>query len=726
MKKLIQQVACFSLVINVLWLAPAMFSLQLFDRVMTSQSKETLAVLMLGLMVAFVLTGLLEYVRGRLQGVMGNIVNDALAPEIARLTLREAAKRQGPVPMEGLRDVARLRNLFSAQGLLAVLDAPWALVFLAVIALAHVWLGIAAAFAALLMLGLAVVNDHMTRQAIEEVQREAGKTQRYLEQAMDNAEVAQTLGMGDSLVARWKGMSARLAELQGPTARRAVAMSAFIRVLRQAVQVLLQGLGAYLVLAGEATPGVMIASTMLLGRALAPIEQIVASWKVLAEGRLAYRRLNPLMKQVMSLAEQMALPVPTGRILVQGLVYRPPGSDRVIVAGVSLQLDGGESLAILGPSGAGKSTLVRLLTGLWTPTAGVVRLDGVDLAKWPREAVGPHIGYVPQDVELFAGTVAENIARMGPVVAPLVVDAARLAGVHDLILALPEGYDTVVDPHAALLSPGQRQRIALARALYGRPKLLVLDEPNSNLDGAGEAALAETLRQLRGKATVIVVTHRTTLTAHVDKLMVIEAGRATHFGPTREVMQALQAPRGTALPGGQLAPSQAAATNLPLTRHVSTQAPESQGTILAAPATPASLAPPQPLVVDIPMAHALQAAAAQAGHTEANTTAPAQPARTAQVVPIHRPLIHAAAGAPPVPENLAVGMAQPGADGKASGVVAADGTLRLGPGGPVLTGLPPGVHVVVQARPIARAATAIDAAPTAAPEQVLKKSGAGA
>jgi len=328
--------------------------------------------------------------------------------------------------------------------------------------------------------------------------------------------------------------------VQGPLAARAVAMATLTRIVRQTVQVLMQALGAYLVLQGQATPGVMIASSMLLGRALAPVEQIVSSWKLLAEGRLAHRRLRTMMQRLATQPERMALPAPSGRLQAQGLAYRPPGSERWLVSGVSLQLEPGESLAIIGPSGAGKSTLVRLLIGLWSPTAGTVRLDGADLGHWPRELLGPHVGYVPQDVEMFAGSVADNIARMGPTDSPRVIAAAQRAGVHEMILALPQGYDTVMDPHAALLSPGQRQRIALARALYGEPRLLILDEPNANMDGAGEAMLTETLRQLRGQTTVVVVTHRTTLTAHVDKLLVMEGGRLAQYGPAADVLAALR------------------------------------------------------------------------------------------------------------------------------------------------------------------------------------------
>lgn len=543
MKTLLRQVAGFSVIINLLWLAPALFSLQLFDRVMSSRSRETLLVLLGGLLLALVVTGLLEHVRGRLQGVIGNIVHDALAPEIARLTLQDASRRQGPIPMEPLRDVARLRNLFATPALLALLDAPWALVFVGVIALAHPLLGLGAAAAAALMLVLALLNHRISRRSVETVQLAAGQARQHLDQSLVNAEVAQALGMGDALIGRWRTLSAQAATVQGPAAASAVAMATLTRVTRQAVQVLMQALGAYLVLEGQATPGVMIASSMLLGRALAPVEQIVGSWKTLAEGRLAYRRLDTLAARIQKSPERMTLAAPAGRLQAQSLAYRPPGSERWLLNGVSLQLEPGESLAVLGPSGAGKSTLVRLLIGLWTPTGGTVRLDGAELSQWSREALGPHVGYVPQDVEMFTGTVADNIARMGPLDSPRVIEAAQRAGIHEMILGLPQGYDTMMDPHAALLSPGQRQRIALARALYGQPRLLILDEPNANMDGLGEAMLTETLRQLRGQATVVVVTHRTALTAHVDKILVMEAGRVAQYGPAAEVLQILQAPR---------------------------------------------------------------------------------------------------------------------------------------------------------------------------------------
>ena len=533
-------VAGLSFFVNLLLLVPALFMLQVFDRVLASQSGDTLLVLMLGVGLALTLLLALDYLRARLQGVAGNIVAETLSPVVTKVVVAQGARRNGRGSSESLRDVGALRALFSAQGLLALFDSPWVFVYVGVIWLAHPVLGMAAAAAALVMLALAVINDFVTRREIEALQKAAAGATRYLEASLQNAEVAQTLGMTDALVARWRQKNGEVTALQRPTASRIVAMAALTRTVRQAVQALMLALGAWLVISGEASAGVMIATTTLLGRALAPVEQVVGSWRILAEGRAAFRRLSALLAAADAQPPRMGLPTPTGQLSAQNLVFRAPQGERMLIAGVSLQLDAGESLAIIGASGAGKSTLVRLLTGVWTPSAGTVRLDQSDLAQWPREDIGPWLGYVPQDVELFPGTVAENIARLGAVDSQRVVHAAQRAEAHELILALPEGYDTMVNPHSAVISPGQRQRIALARALYGDPKLVVLDEPNSNLDGAGEVALAESLKALRGQVTVVVVTHRATLIQHVDKMLVLDAGKVQHYGPTAEVMRAMQ------------------------------------------------------------------------------------------------------------------------------------------------------------------------------------------
>lgn len=533
-------VAALSFFVNLLLLVPALFMLQVFDRVLASQSGETLLVLMIGVGVGLALLLALDYLRARLQGVAGNIVAESLSPAVTKIVVAQGARRSGRGTSESLRDVGSLRALFSAQGLLALFDAPWAIVYVAVIWFAHPMLGSAAAGAAVLMLALALLNDLVTRREIEALQKAAAGATRYLEASLQNAEVAQTLGMTDALVARWRQKNAEVTALQQPTATKTVAMAALTRTVRQAVQVLMLALGAYLVISGEASAGVMIATTTLLGRALAPVELIVGSWRILAEGRAALRCLSELLNGADAQPQRMSLPAPAGQLVAQNLMFRAPQGERMLIAGVSLQLAAGESLAVIGASGAGKSTLVRLLTGVWKPTAGVVRLDQADLSQWPRADLGPWLGYVPQDVELFPGTVAENIARLGEVDSEHVVRAAQRAQVHELILSLPEGYDTMVDPQGALISPGQRQRIALARALYGEPKLVILDEPNSNLDGAGEQALAETLKALRGEATVIVVTHRATLIQHVDKMLVLDAGKVQHYGPAAEVMKAMQ------------------------------------------------------------------------------------------------------------------------------------------------------------------------------------------
>lgn len=533
-------VAGFSFVVNLLLLIPAFFMLQVFDRVLASQSRETLVMLMLGAAVALGIMLAMDYLRGRLQGVAGNMIAEALSPAVARVILAARSKGSEQASGEGLRDVATLRGLFSAQGLLALFDAPWLLVYVAVIWLFHPVLGIAAAVSAAIMLMLAVLNDHMTRSSIEALQREAARSGRYLEASLANAEVVQALGMAPALIGRWRELNQKVIELQGPISQRTVAMAATTRTLRQAIQMSVLGLGAYLVITHQATPGIMVATTILLGRALAPVEQVVGSWRVLAEGRMALARLRELLEVATAEPPRMQLPEPRGSLDAQNIIYRPAGCERLVLQGVSLRLAAGESLAIVGPSAAGKSTLVRVLTGLWKPTAGLVRLDGADLSLWPREVLGPSIGYVPQDVELFQGTVAENIARLGTVDAAQVVNAAQRARVHEMILSLPEGYDTPVDNAGMQLSPGQRQRIALARALYGNPRLVVMDEPNSNLDGLGEQALAEALADLRRElVTVVVVTHRNTLVRNMSQMLVLDGGRVQHYGPTAQVLVAL-------------------------------------------------------------------------------------------------------------------------------------------------------------------------------------------
>jgi PrtD family type I secretion system ABC transporter len=541
LRPLLGFLAGLSLFINLLFLVPAIFMLQVFDRVIPSNSQETLLVLLLGTGVALLLLVFLDYVRSRLQHVVGNIVDERLSPPVVNAVVAKAARAAYGGGSEGVRDVASLRTVFSANGLIALFDAPWVVAYVAVIWALLPALGLGAAFAAVLMLALAWLNDRVSRRSLESLQKEGRRASQYVESSLRNAEVLQALGMTESLLERWRALQNQIAAAQTSASRSGVGFTAVTKMLRQAVQILMLALGAYLVLTQEASAGVMIATTVLLGRAVQPVEQLVASWRTLIDARAAFGRLLELSKDFDRHEPRLSMPRPEGRVAVENMSYRARGSDTMILAGIALSLAPGEALAVIGPSAAGKSTLARLLTGVWAPSIGTVRLDGADVSYWPRKNLGPWIGYVPQDVELFDGSVADNVARLGKIDSEAVVAAARRANAHEMILALPQGYDTQIGEHGSRLSPGQRQRVALARALYGDPRLVVLDEPNSNLDGAGEIALAQALGVLRKEGvTTVVVTHRPSLIAHVDKILVLAAGRVQQYGPAAQVMKAMQ------------------------------------------------------------------------------------------------------------------------------------------------------------------------------------------
>ncbi len=534
-------IAAFSFFINLLFLAPAIFMLQVFDRVIPSNSNDTLLVLLLGTGIALLILLCLDYVRNRLQNLLGNIIDEQLSPPVVNAIVARTARAPHAPRSEGIRDVATLRTLFSANGLIALFDAPWVVIYVAVIWLFHPALGLGAAFAAILMLTLAWLNDKVSRGVLEELQQEGRRASHYVESSLRNAEVLQVLGMTENLLSKWRKLQNQIAASQTSASRRSVSFTAITKFVRQAIQIGMLALGAYLVLTGQASAGVMIATTVLLGRAIQPVEQLVGSWRMLIEARSAYQRLRDLSAHFEREEPRVAMPRPEGLLTVDGVSFRAPGTDKPILLNISFSLAAGEALAILGPSAAGKSTLARLLSGVWSPSTGTVRLDGADVAYWPRQQLGPWMGYVPQDVELFDGSVADNIARLGEVNSEKVVEAATRANAHELILSLEQGYDTRVGEQGARLSPGQRQRIALARALYGDPRLVILDEPNANLDSEGEIALARAMSGLRSEGiTSIVITHRPSLIAHVDKILTLGAGRIHKFGPAGEVMKALQ------------------------------------------------------------------------------------------------------------------------------------------------------------------------------------------
>jgi len=541
LKPLLVHLAAFSFVINLLFLIPAIFTLQVFDRVIPSNSGETLAVLLVGAGIALGILLILDYARLRLQHVTGNIIDERLSPPVIHTIVKATARAPQAVRSDAIRDVGLLRNLFSANGVTALFDAPWVIVYVGVIWLFHPMLGIGAAFCAALMLVLAWLNDKFTRSSLDKLQNEGRRASRYVEESLRNAEILQAMGMTERLLRRWRTLQDEILDMQTRTTRASVAFIAITKFVRQAIQVAMMSIGAYLVLTQQASAGVMIATTILLGRAVQPVEQLVGSWRTLSDARAAYRRLLEISKYFDTGQARVALPRPEGRVIVDGVSFRPPQSDKMVLAGISLQLEPGEALAIIGPSAAGKSTLARLLTGIWLPTGGKVRLDGVDVSNWPREELGPWIGYVPQDVELFDGTVAENIGRLAELDSAAVVKAAKRANAHELIVQLPQGYDTPIGDQGVRLSPGQRQRIALARAMYGDIRFLILDEPNASLDADGEMALARALSDMRAEGvTSVMVTHRPSLIAHVDKILILEAGRVKQFGPAAEVMRSMQ------------------------------------------------------------------------------------------------------------------------------------------------------------------------------------------
>lgn len=528
--------AGFSLIVNVLMLAPALFMLQVFDRVLSSHSEETLVMLLLLVVGALIFMAYLDMIRSRLLTAAAVTLEKRLGPEVLGEMIRRSAAPGRSEAAHGLRDVNTLRAFLTGPGIIAVFDAPWVPIFVLIIFLFHPLLGMLALAGAIILFALAIANERFSRRPLEAMQLDSRLAGRFAEQSIVNAEVARALGMEGGLARGWAEMSRNSLEKQLQASRSGSALTSTTRFMRQSLQILMLATGAFLVIDQQATPGVMIAATLLLSRALAPVESAIAGWKGMVDARSAYGRLNKLLEADGRAEAVTELPPPTGAVSVERVVFGFRGQDRPVIKQISFELAAGQALAIVGPSAAGKSTLARLIVGIWKPMVGVVRLDGADISSWPRDRLGPYVGYLPQDVELFAGSVSQNIARMGEVDSAAVIEAARQARVHDLILRLPQGYDTPIGEGGAFLSAGQRQRVALARALYGKPRLVVLDEPNSNLDGEGEMALIEAIRQLKAEGTtLIIITHRGKLLTSMDRILVLREGVIEKLGPPSEI-----------------------------------------------------------------------------------------------------------------------------------------------------------------------------------------------
>jgi len=537
--------AAFSLAINLLYLAGPLYMLQVYDRVVPSGSVLTLGMLTLGLVLAYLALAGLDAVRARLLTRASLRLDRRIAP-LLMTAIVDRPSSAGGARSQLLRDFDTCRQFVGGAGIHAIFDLPWAPIYIAAIFLLHWSLGVFALACGVALVAMALLNEMLVRAPLSDANAAAARNYGFTETSLRNVEAVRAMGMTAGLLRRWAGDRDLMLERQVTASDRAATVQAAIRFLRLSMQSVILGLGAYLVIERSASAGAMFAAGLLLGRALQPVEQITGAWRTLVSVRGALRRLGDLFAADTASRPGLSLPRPLGRLSVENLSFALPGHAKPLLRGVSFELAPGEVLGVIGPSGAGKSTLARQLVGVLAPNAGAVRLDGADVASWARGTLGEHVGYLPQDIELFADTVAANINRFQQGDDEATIAAARMAGVHELILRLGSGYDTQVGEGGAVLSGGYRQRIALARAVYRTPSLVVLDEPSSNLDADGDAALADCIRALKGQGTtVVLVSHRPVTIGVVDKLLVLQDGAVGMFGPRADVLARLT--RGVAI-----------------------------------------------------------------------------------------------------------------------------------------------------------------------------------
>lgn len=546
-------VGLFSMFINMLMLVPAFYMLQVYDRVVTSGSIPTLVMLTLVMLLLMTTMGALEWVRSRIMVRVSTRIDTLLGSRLYDASFKQALYSGGMnANAQPLSDLTGLRQFLTGNGLFAFFDAPWVPIYIAIMFMFHPWFGIVAIISVIILSTLAVINEKVTSKMLGEANKENMAATQFTNKNLRNAEVVESMGMLGRIRDRWQEKNRKVLALQGIASDRAGILTSISKTTRLIVQSLVLGLGAYLAVQQEISPGLMIAGSILLGRALGPIDQMIGVWKQFVSARSQYKRLNEILGNIAEDPDRMSLPAPKGKVQADNVMVAPPGSKSPVVKGVTFSVEPGEMVGVIGPSAAGKSTLARALLGIWPTMGGKMRLDGADIFIWQREELGPHIGYLPQDIELFEGTISENIARFGEVDSQAVVKAAQMAGVHDMILRLPEGYDTMIGATGGALSGGQRQRIGLARAIYGNPRLVVLDEPNSNLDDQGEAALAVALQNLKETgATVFIITHRASVLSQVQKLMVMREGALAMFGPRDQVLAELNKASRAAAPAAK-------------------------------------------------------------------------------------------------------------------------------------------------------------------------------
>lgn len=547
LRRAVGVLAIFSGCINLLLLVPAIYMLQVYDRVLTSRNEGTLLALSVLLLGLLGVEAMLDRVRSRVLGRLGGKLDDRFDAPVFDAAYRRAAEGRSEAPAQALGDLSRLREFVAGKGLVALLDVPWMPIFLLVIYLLHPALGAFALAAAMILFVLAWYNQRSAGPLMQQAGQMAVSAQNEALAQLRNIEVIAALGMQGSLRDRWLHRQQGLLAVSERLGDRSAGIGSLSRYARLTLQSGILGIGAYLVLRDEMSAGGIVAASILLGRALAPVDQLITQWKGIMAAREAWERLSSLLAAYPVQRPGVVLPRPRGELRVEGLAVAAPGRREPILRDLSFSVAPGTLVGVVGPSASGKSTLGRALLGIWKPLAGCVRLDGAAVHVWDRSQVGQWLGYLPQDVELFDGTIAENIARCGAVDSMKVIDAARRAGVHEMVLNMPQGYDTRIGEGGLVLSGGQRQRIGLARALYGDPVMLVLDEPNSSLDEAGDAALLAALRTLRAEGrTAFIISHRLNVLSVVDQVLVLANGGMRVMGPRTEVLQAARAARDAA------------------------------------------------------------------------------------------------------------------------------------------------------------------------------------
>lgn len=534
-------VGILSFLSNLLMLAPTIYMLQVFDRVLVSRSELTLLAVSIVTLFLFGVMACSEWLRSRVLVRAGMQFDERLSTRVFNASFEAKLGQSSAPPSRAFSDLMQIRQFMTGNGIFAIFDAPWAPIYVAVTFLLHPLLGILALVFALIQAALAWFGHRHTVAPAEDAIKATTETNNYLHSKLKNAEVLESMGMIGNLKSRWNfkhEASTSKNTTSQALSNRITTWSKFIRYSQQSLSL---GAGALLVIDGQMSPGAMIAANVLMGRALAPIDQLVTAWRGFATSKSAFKRLDALLAEHPDRDLALKRVAPTGAISLQNVSANVPGRVSPILNEVSLTVSAGTVLAVLGASGSGKSTLARVMVGIWPGVTGNVQLDGLPISSWNRIDLGPHIGYLPQDVELFEGTIAENIARLGEVDSSKVIEAARSAGMHEMILRFSKGYDTPIGEAGNLLSGGQRQRIGLARAIYGNPALVVLDEPNANLDDAGESALLDTVRQVKSKGkTVILITHRPGAIAVADRIVFLQNGKIMVEGPRDSVIAAMR------------------------------------------------------------------------------------------------------------------------------------------------------------------------------------------